>query len=63
MNSFFIDEMKKGKHIKPAPYRIPGEPFFDEVIPIGSVQQAYEYWNRNKDFYNNKKIIEYFRNK
>lgn len=62
-NSFFIDEIKKGKHIKPAPYRILGEPFFDEIIHVGSVQQAYEYWSRNKDFYKNKKIIEYFRNK
>ena len=62
-NKFFIDEIKKGKHIKPAPCRIPGEPFFDAGIPIGSVQQAYEYWSRNKDLYKSKKIIEYFKYK
>ncbi|MFV8351722.1 tetratricopeptide repeat protein [Flavobacterium sp. XS2P14] len=62
-NKFFIDEIKKEKHIKPAPYRIPGEPFFDAGIPIDSVQQAYEYWSRNKDLYKNKKIIEYFKYK
>jgi hypothetical protein len=62
-NKFFIDEIKKEKHIKPAPHRIPGEPFFDAGIPIGSVQQAYEYWSRNKDLYKSKKIIEYFKYK
>lgn len=62
-NKFFIDEIKKEKHIKPALYRIPGEPFFDAGIPIGSVHQAYEYWSRNKDLYKSKKIIEYFKYK
>ena len=62
-NKFFIDEIKKEKHIKPAPHRIPDEPFFDAGIPIGSVQQAYEYWSRNKDLYKSKKIIEYFKYK
>ena len=62
-NKFFIDEIKKEKHLKPAPCRIPGEPFFDAGIPIGSVQQAYEYWSRNNDLYKNKKIIEYFKYK
>lgn len=62
-NKFFIDEIKKEKHTKPAPYRIPGGPFFDAGIPIGSVQQAYEYWSRNKDLFKNKKIIEYFKYK
>lgn len=62
-NKFFIEEIKKIKHKKPIPHRIPNEPFYDAGIPIGSIQQAFEYWNRNKDLYKNKKIIEYFKDK
>lgn len=60
-NAFFIDEVTKSKHVKPLPYRIPGEPNFDAGIPTGSVQQAYDYWERNKALYQNKKIIGYFK--
>jgi tetratricopeptide (TPR) repeat protein len=60
-NGFFIDEVTKSKHVKPLPYRIPGEPNFDAGIPTGSVQEAYAYWESNKDLYQNKKIINYFK--
>jgi tetratricopeptide (TPR) repeat protein len=60
-NSFFIDEVIKTKHIKPLAYRIPGEPTFDAGIPAGSVQEAYSYWESNKNLYQNKKIISYFK--
>lgn len=62
-NKYFIQEVVKPKHIKPAPFRIPNEPNFDAGIPIGSVQQAYDYWVRNKNFYKNKKLIEYYKTK
>lgn len=61
MNKHFVDEVIKDKHVQPAPYRIPGEPFLDVGIPIGSVQEAYEYWQRNKKLYSNKKIKAYFK--
>lgn len=60
-NTFFIDEVIKTKHVKPLPYRIPGEPNFDTGITTRSVQEAYAYWERNKDLYQNKKILSYFK--
>jgi len=60
-NTFFIDEVTRTKHVKPLPYRIPGEPNFDAGIPTRSVQEAYGYWERNKELYHNKKIISYFK--
>jgi tetratricopeptide (TPR) repeat protein len=60
-NRFLPDEIIKGKHKAPPPHRIPGEPIFDAGIPIGSIQQAYEYWNRNKKLFKDKKIIDFFK--
>jgi len=60
-NKFFIDEVIKTKHAPPPPFRIPGEPNFDAGIPIGSVQQAYDYWERNKILYKSKKVMEYYK--
>ncbi|MHC0443091.1 tetratricopeptide repeat protein [Flavobacterium sp. 3-210] len=60
-NLFFINEVLKSKHLKPLPYRIPGEPNFDAGIPTRSVQEAYDYWKRNEALYKNKKIISYFK--
>ncbi len=60
-NKFLPDEIIKDKHKAPLPHRIPGEPFFGAGIPIGSIQQAFEYWKRNKNLYKDKKIIEFFK--
>jgi len=60
-NKFLPDEIVKNKHKAPPPHRIPGEPFFDAGIPIGSIQQAYEHWDRNKKLFKDKKIIEFFK--
>ncbi|SFU78452.1 hypothetical protein SAMN05216480_12710 [Pustulibacterium marinum] len=61
INKHFVAEVIKEQHQKPPVYRLPGEPFFDAGIPIGSVQQAYEYWKRNKVFYAKKELIAYFK--
>lgn len=60
-NNYLIDEIIMLKHIQPPPFRISGEPDFYAGIPIGSVQQAYEYWSRNKSVYNLKKVIEFYK--
>lgn len=60
INKFFPDEVIKTRHKAPPPHRIPGEPHFDAGIPIGSVQQAYDYWERNKSVYKQKMVIDYF---
>jgi tetratricopeptide (TPR) repeat protein len=62
-NKFFIDEVIKDKHIAPPPFRIPGEPNFDAGIPIGSIQEAFDYWTRNKELYKTKKVIEYYKDR
>ncbi|OJV50987.1 MAG: hypothetical protein BGO31_11000 [Bacteroidetes bacterium 43-16] len=62
-NQYFVAEVSKSRHVKPPPHRIPGEPFFDAGIPTRSIQESYDYWNRNKELYKNKKIIEYFKDK
>ncbi len=59
-NKHIPSELAKDKHYKPDPYRIPGEPNFDAGIPIGSIQQSYEYWARNKKTLSSKKIREFF---
>lgn len=63
INKFFVDEIIKDKHVKPPVFRIPGEPYFDAGIPIGSIQQAYEYWSRNKKLYKTKEIVKYFKDR
>ena len=60
-NSFLPGEIIKEKHKAPPPHRIPGEPFYDAGIPMGSIQEAYEYWNRNKSLYKMKEIIAFFK--
>ncbi|MCK9290400.1 MAG: hypothetical protein WCR58_03000 [Bacteroidales bacterium] len=62
-NQHFIKEVSKQKHIKPEPFRISNEPYFDTGIQIGSIQQAFDYWERNKSFYKTKKLIEYYKSK
>ncbi|OXB03346.1 hypothetical protein B0A81_18620 [Flavobacterium plurextorum] len=61
LNEFFIDEVIRGKQVKPLPYRIPGVQNLDAGVPIGSFQEAYDYWERNRGLYSNKKIISYFK--
>lgn len=36
-----------------------GEPYFDAGTPMGSVQEAYEYWKRNKSTLRDKRIISW----
>ncbi len=55
-NSHFINEMKKDKHIK-----VTSQGGFGMVM--GSVEEAYDYWNRNKTLYKNKKILNYLKSK
>lgn len=62
-NQYFLTEVTKSKHIKPEPFRLPDELSFNIGIPIDSVQQAYDYWKRNKTFYKEKKLIEYYKTK
>jgi tetratricopeptide (TPR) repeat protein len=61
-NSFLPSEIIKEKHKAPPPHRIPGEPFYDAGIPVGSIQEAYGYWSRNKPLYKMKKIVDFFKN-
>ena len=47
---------------KPMPYRIPGEPnFIPEGVPVGSVHEAYEYWNRNKEILSSQIVRDFFK--
>ena len=62
-NKFLPDEIIKDKHKAPTPHRIPGEPFFNAGISNGSIQQAYEYWDRNKKLFKNKEIIDFFKSR
>ena len=61
-NKFIPTELAKENHIEPEPHRIPGEPNFNAGIPIGSIQQAYDYWTRNKKTLNLKIIRDFFKN-
>lgn len=62
-NKFFIDEVIKDKHLKPPPFRLPREPNLDAGIPMGSIQEAFEYWERNEQLYKTKKVIDYFKSR
>jgi tetratricopeptide (TPR) repeat protein len=62
-NKFFIDEVIRDKHSKPPPFRLPGEPGLDAGIPMGSVQQAFDYWKRNEQLYKTAEIIDYFKSR
>lgn len=59
-NKFVPQEIVKSKHLAPPPFRIPGEPYLDAGIPIGSIQEAYEYWKRNKTILNDKRVKSFF---
>lgn len=54
-NEFVISEIAKDKHIEPKPHVSDG-------IGIGSEQEAYEYWIRNKKILNLKKVKDFFKN-
>ena len=56
-NKFVLEEIVNTKHIAPPPFRIPGEPLFDAGSPVGSIQEAYDYWKRNKSILKDKRII------
>lgn len=62
-NKFFIDEVIKDRHLKPPAFRLPGEPDLDAGNPVGSIQEAFEYWKRNEQLYKTKKIIDFFKSK
>ena len=59
-NKFVPEEITKSKHIVPPPFRIPVEPYFDAGIPVGSIQEAYEYWKNNKSLLTDKRIKAFF---
>lgn len=61
INRFLPLEVKKLRHTSPPPYRIPGEPDFDAGSPVGSIQQSYDYWERNKALYKRKDIIDFYK--
>ena len=61
VNRFFIDEVVRKKHRKPAPDVLDGQPYCGEVIARGSVQEACDYWSRNKAFYKNEKVLDYYK--
>ena len=54
-------EVIKAKHKPPPPFRMPGQPALDGGIHVGSIQEAYEYWNRNKSLYKLKAIIGFYK--
>lgn len=56
-NKFVLEEIIKAKHVAPSPFRIPGEPYLDAGNPMGSVQEAYDYWKRNKSTLKDKRIL------
>ncbi len=56
-NEFLPKEIIKTKHKAP-----PAGKFDEFGIVRGSVQEAFEYWSRNKNLYKNKKIIDFFKN-
>lgn len=56
-NKFVLEKIVNTKHIAPPPFRIPGEPHFDAGSPVGSIQEAYDYWKRNKSILKDKRII------
>ncbi|WP_031425444.1 hypothetical protein [Flavimarina sp. Hel_I_48] len=60
-NKHVVMELAKEKHIEPDPHRIPGAPNFNAGIPIGSIQQAYDYWSTNKKTLNLKIIRDFFK--
>jgi tetratricopeptide (TPR) repeat protein len=59
-NKFVPDEITKSKHIAPPPFRISEEPYLDAGIPIGSIQEAYEYWRNNKTILSDKRVQVFF---
>ena len=59
-NPFVLEEIQKVKHFAPPPFRLPGEPFLDAGNPLGTVQEAFEYWKRNKSVLNSKEVQEFF---
>lgn len=56
-NKFVPEEIAKNKHSIPPPFRIPN---FDAGIPIGSIQEAYEYWKHNKSLLTDKRVKAFF---
>lgn len=60
-NKHVLTELAKDRHIEPGPHRIPGEPNLYAGIPVGSIQQAYQYWSRNKKTLNLKIIRDFFK--
>lgn len=61
INPYLPNEIIKDKHIPPPPHKIPKEPHFKAGIPIGSIQQAFDHWKRNKTLYRQKIVINFFK--
>ncbi|MEP5366129.1 MAG: hypothetical protein ABJQ37_19935 [Reichenbachiella sp.] len=59
-NPHILSQILKETHIKPNPIRIKGEPHFDVGSPVGSIQEAYDYWEKYRTFYNQEEIKSHF---
>jgi len=62
-NQFFIEEVNKKRHVKPKPSQIQGVVYIDYGIPSNSIQEAFDYREKNKELYSNPKILAYFSSK
>lgn len=61
-NYYVIDEVLKQMHVNPGPFVDPKTGREIDGSPRGSIQEAYEYWERNKAILNLKKVKEAFKN-
>lgn len=60
-NSYLIKEVLKQMHVNPGPFKDPKTGREIDGAPIGSIQEAYEYWQRYKAILNLKKVQEAFK--
>lgn len=54
-NPFLPSEIIKGKQTKSR------EPYFFDVFPVGSIQEAYDHWERYKTFYTREDVLGFYR--
>ncbi|NQT78709.1 MAG: tetratricopeptide repeat protein [Bacteroidetes bacterium] len=60
-NGYIVDEVLKQMHVNPGPYKDPDTGRTIDGAPAGSIQEAYEYWQRNKQILNLKKVKAEFK--
>lgn len=59
-NNFFIAEVVKEEHTPPPAHE---DPFGFGGVVSGSAQEAFEYWQSNRELYSMKPIVDYFKSK